>query len=69
MKRVVVTLAAISAFILSASAAKEQGGFYCTLTGKTVSACCCEAGKNGNLHCTLANKDIKKCCCEGAKAK
>jgi len=66
MKRFVIALFALSTIALTGSA-KDEGGFHCTLTGKNVSTCCCEAGKNGNLHCTLANKDIKKCCCEGSK--
>jgi len=67
MKRLALTLAAVAALTLTVSATQDQGGFRCTLTGKTVKTCCCEAAKNGKLHCTLANKDVKRCCCEGAK--
>ena len=45
------------------SAALAQGKLVCSLTGKEISACCCQQ-RNGRLYCPLANKEIKQCCCK-----
>lgn len=52
-------------------AAAKTGKMRCSLTGKEVDKCCCEAREGGKMHCTLANKDVDKCCCtevEGREA-
>ncbi len=53
--------------ILGAFGAAWSGGtqssLRCTLTGKTIAACCCQQ-KNGKLYCPLAKKTIASCCCQ-----
>jgi len=44
---------------------KKPAAYRCSLTGKSVEACCCEQ-RNQKLYCTLAKKTIDKCCCEPA---
>jgi hypothetical protein len=48
---------------MSACAKHASGKMRCSLTGKTVEACCC-IEKEGRLHCTLAGKDVETCCCK-----
>ena len=67
MRRIV--LMALAAVAIT-GAAKSSSDLKCSLTGKTVSSCCCTKAKDGqNLHCTLANQDIKECCCKSADKK
>lgn len=40
----------------------STSGLICTLTGKEISACCCQL-KDGKLYCPLAKKTIESCCC------
>jgi hypothetical protein len=44
----------------------RNAGKCCTLTGKTVDACCCVPQKDGKLYCTLAKKTVDSCCCKAA---
>jgi len=53
----------------AAAAARDTAKWVCTLTGKTVDACCCEQQKDGKLYCTLAKKTVDKCCCKAAEQK
>jgi len=47
---------------------EKAGKLRCSLTGKQVEKCCCEAREGGKLHCTLAKMDVEKCCCTEVKA-
>ncbi|MEO8190068.1 MAG: hypothetical protein ABI682_06975 [Acidobacteriota bacterium] len=53
-----------------AAADKTAGpeNWKCSLTGKTVQACCCTQQKDGKLYCTLAKKTVETCCCKAVSA-
>ena len=61
LKTLILTLLAIASVVL----ADSQKKMTCTLTGKKVTACCCEELKNGKMFCKLAKKEIAECCCTG----
>ncbi len=71
-KRTLVFLA--GAFVTAGAAAGTSGttktansdAWTCSLTGKTVQACCCIQQKDGKLYCTLAKKTVESCCCKAA---
>ena len=64
MRRVIPVLALLllSGFTVARSG---DGELICTLTGKKISACCCQQ-KGGKLYCPLAKKTIDNCCCKSA---
>ena len=67
LKRTFLSAFAVAAVAITGSA-KPHGNLRCSLTGKTISECCCEKSKTGTgLYCPLAKKDIQACCCEAAK--
>jgi hypothetical protein len=51
----------------AAAAQKKAAKWTCTLTNKTVEACCCVEQKDGKLYCTLAKKTVDLCCCKPAE--
>ncbi len=51
----------------AAAAGRDTAKWVCTLTGRTVDACCCVQQKDGKLYCTLAKKTVDKCCCKAAE--
>ncbi len=53
----------------AAASGRDTAKWVCTLTGKTVDACCCVQQKDGKLYCTLAKKTVDKCCCKAAEQK
>ena len=52
--------------VLGTATPRDAGRLVCTLTGKTVEACCCVPQKDGKLYCTLAKKTVDSCCCKPA---
>lgn len=51
-------------------ATQAEDTIECTLTGKTLTECCCDK-KADKTYCPLADKTLEECCCvplqEGAK--
>ncbi len=57
-----------SAAVTKTAQTAKTSGWTCSLTGKTVQACCCTQQKDGKLYCTLAKKTVASCCCKAASA-
>jgi len=50
--------------VLGTVTTRNAGKWVCTLTGKTVEACCCVPQKDGKLYCTLTQQTVDSCCCK-----
>jgi hypothetical protein len=63
----VIRLMSVAVLLLllagSATSGAWKSGLICTLTGKEITACCCQM-KDGKLYCPLAKKTIESCCCK-----
>jgi len=62
MRRLIVCIA-VSLFLAGSATPATQATLFCTLTGKKISACCCQL-KDGALYCPLAKKIMENCCCK-----
>ncbi len=67
MKRSLATLLLL-VVAMSAGASGAKTRYTCSLTGKTVSKCCCTM-KHGQQYCKLAKKTVSECCCKISTAK
>jgi hypothetical protein len=67
MRNIVALIALVVATTVFAGG--SQATYFCSLTKKTIPACCCTQLKNGKLYCNLAKKTISSCCCKPTKAK
>ena len=61
-----LVLGGVMTAVLGTATTHEAGKLVCTLTGKTVEACCCLQQKDGKLYCTLAKRTVDSCCCKAA---
>ncbi len=68
MKRLSATLLFVSATTLLGAGNATPAKYFCSLTKKNVSACCCTKTEDGKLYCALAQKTIASCCCKVPKA-